>query len=59
MGVAGWLIASVGFWGTTHNNGQVIRFSGGASWMSPGLRRISAITVLLFGVALVVGSIAL
>ena len=59
MGVAGWLIASVGAWGAIHNNGQVIRFSGGASWMSPGMRRFSAITVLLFGIALIVGSIAL
>jgi len=59
MGVAGWLIAAVGTWGFIHNNGQVIRFSGGASWMSPGMRRISAITVLLFGVSLIVGSLAL
>jgi hypothetical protein len=57
MGIAGWVIASVGTWGFIHNNGQVVRFSGGASWMPPGLRRLSAILVVLFGVALIVGSI--
>jgi len=59
MGIGGWLIAAVGAWGAIHNNGQVIRFSGGASWMSPGMRRLSAMTVLVFGVALIVGSVTL
>ena len=59
MGVAGWIIAAVGYWGFLHNDGQVVRLSGGASWMSPGARRFWAVVVLLFGVSLIVGSLAL
>jgi len=57
MGVAGWITILVASWSVFHNNGQVIRFSGGASWMSPGMRRFSGILVLLFGTSLVVGSV--
>ena len=56
MGIAGWIIIVVGTWGAVHNNHEVIRFSGGASWMTPSMRRWSAIFVVLFGGALVVGS---
>lgn len=58
MGVAGWIIAFVGTWGAIHNNGQVIRFAGGASWMSPAMRRLWAIVLVVFGVSLIVASIA-
>jgi hypothetical protein len=57
MGVAGWIIVLAASWAVFHNNGQVIRFSGGASWMSPGMRRFSGILLLLFGASLVVGSV--
>jgi len=56
MGVAGWIIAAVGVYAAIRNNGQAIRFSGGASWMSPGVRRFWALVQTLFGVSLIVGS---
>lgn len=59
MGVAGWIIAAIGAYAAINNNGQVIRLSGGASWMSPGARRFWGIAVVLFGVALIAGSLAL
>ena len=59
MGVAGWVIVAVGAWAVIRNNGQVIRASGGASWMSPGARRFWGILVVVFGVTLIVGSMAL
>ena len=59
MGVAGWIIASVGSWTAIRNNGQVIRFSGGASWMSPSMRRFWGIVLVLFGACLIAGSIIL
>jgi len=59
MGVAGWIIAAVGAWAVVRNNGQVIRASGGASWMSAGARRFWGVLVVLFGVSLIVGSMAL
>ena len=59
MGVAGWIIAFVGSWAVLHNNGAVIRLSGGASWMSPSARRFWGIVLVLFGAGLIVASIAL
>jgi len=59
MGVAGWIVVLVAAWGAIHNNGQVVRFSGGASWMSPSMRRVAAVITLLFGALLVVGSVLL
>jgi hypothetical protein len=59
MGVAGWIIAFVGVWGFIHNGGTTVRLSGGASWMSPAARRFWAVVVVLFGGALIVGSLAL
>jgi hypothetical protein len=59
MGMAGWIIAFVGSWAAIRNNGQVIRLSGGASWMSPSMRRFWAIVLVLFGASLIAGSIIL
>ena len=69
MGVAGWIIASVGAWAAIHNNGgqagfsksgnRVIRLSGGASWMSPAARRFWGIVLVLFGASLIASSMVL
>jgi hypothetical protein len=59
MGVAGWIIAFVGAWAAIRNNGQVIRLSGGASWMSPSQRRFWGIVLVLFGACLIAASIVL
>ena len=57
MGVAGWVIAAVGVYAVIRNNGQSVRFAGGASWMRPGFRRLNGIALVIFGVALIIGSI--
>jgi hypothetical protein len=57
MGVAGWIIAAVGTYATIRNNGQATRFAGGASWMSPTMRRFHALTLVIFGACLIASSI--
>jgi hypothetical protein len=59
MGVAGWIIAFVGSWAALRNNAEVIRASGGASWMSPSARRFWGIVLVLFGACLIAGSMVL
>jgi hypothetical protein len=59
MGVGGWIIVFVGAWAAIRSNGLVIRASGGASWMSPAMRRFWGIVLVLFGACLVAGSIVL
>jgi hypothetical protein len=57
MGMAGWIISAVGAYAATRNNGQTIRFSGGASWMRPGFRRLNGIALVIFGAVLILESI--